>query len=100
MARDVSDATPITGRDDLVGWLAAGCKPAVKHRIGTEHEKIAFYQADHRPVPYDSGGRPGIRALLEEMGESLGWTPILDGAAIIGLADEVRGGAISIEPGG
>ena len=34
------------------------------------------------------------------MGESLGWTPILDGGKIIGLADEVNGGAISIEPGG
>ncbi len=100
MARDVSDSTPITGRDDLVGWLAAGCKPASRHCIGTEHEKIGFYRVDHRPVPYDDVERGGIRAVLEEIGESLGWTPIFDGAAIIGLADEANGGAISIEPGG
>jgi glutamate--cysteine ligase len=34
------------------------------------------------------------------MGRSLGWTPIFDGKNIIGLADDVGGGAISIEPGG
>ena len=98
MARDVSDSTPVSGRDDLVGWLASGCKPAHTHKIGTEHEKIGFYRHDLSPVPYD--GATGIRLILEEMGKALGWTPILDGANIIGLADEVGGGAISIEPGG
>ena len=29
-----------------------------------------------------------------------GWEPIHDGEAIIGLYDEVGGGAISLEPGG
>ena len=101
MARDVSDSTPISGRGDLVAWLESGCKPAARHRIGTEHEKIGFYRADLTPVPYEGApGAGGIRQLLEEMGESLGWTPILDGGKIIGLADEVNGGAISIEPGG
>lgn len=101
MARDVSDTTPIAGRADLVGWLAAGCKPAERHRIGTEHEKIGFYRAGHGPVPYaGSDGVGGVRQILEEMGRSLGWTPILDGSNIIGLADEAGGGAISIEPGG
>ena len=45
MARDVSDSTPISGRGDLVAWLESGCKPAARHRIGTEHEKIGFYRA-------------------------------------------------------
>ena len=102
MARDVSDTTPISGRADLIGWLAAGCKPANQHRIGTEHEKIGFYRADRTPVPYDgANGIGGIRQILEDMGRSLGWAPIVDGANIIGLADESgAGGAISIEPGG
>ena len=101
MARDVSDTTPITGRGDLVAWLESGCKPAARHRIGTEHEKIGFYRSDLTPVPYDGINEAGgIRQLLEEMGESLGWTAILDSGNIIGLADEVNGGAISIEPGG
>ena len=101
MARDVSDSTPIAGRGDLVAWLESGCKPAARHRIGTEHEKIGFYRHDLAPVPYEGkDGVGGIRQLLEEMGASLGWTPILDGNHIIGLADETNGGAISIEPGG
>lgn len=100
MARDVSDTTPIEGRDDLVGALAAGCKPAARHRIGTEHEKIGFYRDTFLPVPYDGiTGSGGIRLILEEMGRRLGWEPILDGSNIIGLAGG-DGGAISIEPGG
>ena len=101
MARDVSDTTPISERADLVGWLADGCKPAHRHKIGTEHEKIGFYRAGNAPVPYDGlNGIGGIRQMLQEMGQALGWEPILDGSNIIGLADERGGGAISIEPGG
>jgi glutamate--cysteine ligase len=102
MARDVSDSTPITSRDELVHWIEAGEKPARDFRIGTEHEKIPFYRQDHTPVPYL--GRPperqGIGALLADMQAQTGWTPILDGTNIIGLHDEAAGGAISLEPGG
>jgi glutamate--cysteine ligase len=101
MARDVSDTTPVTTRDDLVSWFASGCKPADTHKIGTEHEKIPFYRAGNMPVPYQgANGVGGIREILENMGHTLGWTPIYDGEFIIGLADESGGGAISIEPGG
>ena len=98
MARDQSDLTPIEGRDELVAWLAEGCKPKSAYRIGTEHEKFPFYAQDHAPVPYD--GPRGIEALLSGMQARTGWQPILDGEAIIGLFDEVGGGAISLEPGG
>ena len=99
MARDVTDTIPVSGRDDLVGWLAGGGKPASRHRIGTEHEKIGFRRVDLTPIPYE--GEDGIGRLLEEMGAALGWSPILDGGTVIGLTDEAGGGgAISIEPGG
>ncbi len=101
MARDVSDTTPLSGRDDLVAWIEAGCKPDAQHRIGTEHEKVPFYRADLAPVPYQGrDGVGGIRHILEGMRDTLGWEPILDGEHIIGLADETGGGAISLEPGG
>ncbi|MHB8886705.1 MAG: glutamate--cysteine ligase [Methylovirgula sp.] len=103
MARDVSDSTPITSRDELVAWIESGARAAHLFRVGTEHEKIAFYEADHTPVPYDgqpSLGRKGIRALLEGMQQQLGWAPITDGPNIIGLHDEASGGALSLEPGG
>jgi glutamate--cysteine ligase len=103
MARDVSDSTPITSRDELVAWIESGAKAAQDFRVGTEHEKLPFYLADHAPVPYaglPSQGREGIGALLKEMQALLGWLPIMDGDAIIGLHDEAEGGAISLEPGG
>jgi glutamate--cysteine ligase len=98
MARDVSDATPIGARDELVAWVAEGEKPRRAWRLGTEHEKIPFYRAGHAPVPYE--GEAGIRALLDGLSAETGWEPILDGNAIIGLYDGAGGGAISLEPGG
>jgi glutamate--cysteine ligase len=98
MARDQVDMTPIETRDELVAWLAEGCKPPSQFRIGTEHEKFAFTVGRHEPVPYD--GPRGIKALLDGMQMLLGWEPILDGGNIIGMADVTGGGAISLEPGG
>jgi glutamate--cysteine ligase len=98
MARDQSDPTPIESRDELVAWIAAGCKPASHWLIGTEHEKFPFYKADHSPVPYE--GDRGIRALMEGMQLLLGWEPIMEGDNPIGLVDVTGGGAISLEPGG
>jgi glutamate--cysteine ligase len=98
MARDVVDSEVVESRDALVAWLEAGCKPAGPFRVGTEHEKIPFYRADHSPVPY--GGERGIRALLEGMRARLGWDGIKDGENLIGLYDANGEGAISLEPGG
>lgn len=103
MARDVSNTTPITSRDELVAWIEGGAKPAEQFRIGTEYEKIPFYRADNSPVPYEGvaeRGQGGIRALLDGMRTKLGWAPVNDGPHIIGLYDETRGAAISLEPGG
>ncbi|MEP0323869.1 glutamate--cysteine ligase [Bauldia litoralis] len=98
MARDVSDATPIVSRDQLVESLASGCKPESRWRVGTEHEKFGFYLDTCAPVPYE--GPRGIRKLLEAMEGLLGWQPIYDHDKIIGLTDPTGLGAISLEPGG
>jgi glutamate--cysteine ligase len=98
MARDQVDLTPIERRDELVEWLAQGCKPKSQFRIGTEHEKFAFTLKGHRPVPYE--GRRGIRTLLEGMQHLLGWQPIMEADNVIGLFDVPGGGAITLEPGG
>jgi glutamate--cysteine ligase len=98
MARDTIDETPIRSRDQLVEWIAAGCKPPERFRIGTEHEKFPFRRADLSPVPYE--GPRGIRAILDGMQGLLGWQPIMEGEHIIGLLDVTGGGAISLEPGG
>ncbi len=98
MARDTSDATPLTDKESLVSYLSDGCKPESDFRIGTEHEKFAFFHPDNTPVPYE--GEASISALLNGMKDKLGWEPILDEGKIIGLAEPTGHGAISIEPGG
>ncbi|WP_333822179.1 glutamate--cysteine ligase [Pinisolibacter sp.] len=98
MARDTSDHRPIESRDALVAWIEAGARPRDRWKLGTEHEKFPFHVADRAPVPYD--GAVGIHALLEGLRDRTGWEPIFDGEAIIGLADDHGGGAISLEPGG
>ncbi|MCB8875560.1 glutamate--cysteine ligase [Acidisoma silvae] len=88
------DLTPIDGLSQLAGYFEAGCKPAARFRIGTEHEKFGFRHDTLAPPPYEPGG---IRAMLEGIGAD-GWTPILDKGQPIGLT---RGGAsVSLEPAG
>ncbi|HEY9216008.1 MAG TPA: glutamate--cysteine ligase, partial [Ancylobacter sp.] len=98
MARDQTDTQPIQSRDELVAWFEEGSKARQRFRIGTEHEKFPFTLEGLQPIPYEGPG--GIRALLEGMQELNGWEPIMEGETIIGLADTIGGGAISLEPGG
>ncbi|UHS55720.1 glutamate--cysteine ligase [Agrobacterium vaccinii] len=98
MARDTTDQTPISSAQELTDYLAEGCKPVEKFRIGTEHEKFAFFKGDNTPVPYF--GDASISALLKGMQDKLGWEPIIDEGNIIGLGEPNGMGAISIEPGG
>ena len=87
---------PIEDPRQLVDFLAAGCKPRERWRIGTEHEKFGFLTDTRAPLPYD--GPRSIRAIFEGLAARFGWTPVREGAAIIGLT---RAGAnISLEPGG
>lgn len=98
MARDTTDQTPLSSVSELTAYLAAGSKPKERFRIGTEHEKFAFFRDDNSPVPYF--GEASISALLTGMRGKLGWDEIIDAGNIIGLAEPSGMGAISIEPGG
>jgi glutamate--cysteine ligase len=89
-----TNATPITSTTQLAEYIAAGCKPAARFTIGTEHEKFGFSRATLAPPPYEPGG---IRALLEAMAGP-GWTPILDRGNPIGLKGD--NASISLEPAG
>ena len=97
MSSETQDATPIESVDQLVEWIAAGCKPAEQHRIGTEHEKFPFYTESLEPVPYE--GEKGIRALLEGMAKATGWERGYDDGRIVSLKAP-DGAGISLEPGG
>ncbi|MEM9431503.1 MAG: glutamate--cysteine ligase [Pseudomonadota bacterium] len=88
--------TPIEGRADLAGYLAAGCKPPERFLIGTEHEKFGYCLETLAPLPYD--GERSIRAVLEGLRDRFGWRPLFEGENIIGL--EKAGANVSLEPGG
>ena len=90
----------VRSRDDLVAWIAEGCKPKENWRIGTEHEKFPFHTGTLTPVAYE--GERSICALMEALVDRHGWEPIREGERIIALKrpDGAMGGNISLEPGG
>lgn len=83
---------PLT-KQDLVAYLASGCKPKEKWRIGTEHEKFGFQQSTLQPMKYEQ-----ISELLQGMGERFAWDKVMEGDFIIGLKQDKQ--SISLEPGG
>jgi glutamate--cysteine ligase len=85
----------ITGKAQLVAYLAAGAKPREDWRIGVEHEKFPFHLTDLSPVPY--AGEEGIGALLRGL-TRFGWQEIKEQDTVIGLSKESAN--ISLEPGG
>ncbi|KAM7278960.1 hypothetical protein ACFE04_006094 [Oxalis oulophora] len=83
---------PLT-KEDLVRYLASGCKPKQKWRIGTEHEKFGFELGTLRPIKYEQ-----IAELLNGIAERFDWEKIMEGDNIIGLKQGKQ--SISLEPGG
>ncbi|MEZ5775532.1 MAG: glutamate--cysteine ligase [Hyphomicrobiaceae bacterium] len=98
--QDGPDSPPISSRDELAAWLEAGCKPADRWVIGTEHEKFGFRLEDLAPIPYEGEG--GVRHVLDEMTRRYGYRPVVEGGNVIALVipDDQGGGTVSLEPGG
>ncbi|MBV9248629.1 MAG: glutamate--cysteine ligase, partial [Acetobacteraceae bacterium] len=94
-----ADATPVTSVRQLADYIAAGCKPRDRWRIGTEHEKFGFRLDDFSSPPYEpTDGQPGcIRDLLVGM-QHYNAQPILDRNNIIGLSQGAA--SVSLEPAG
>lgn len=86
---------PVANEQELVDYLARGCKPASAWRIGTEHEKFGYHLDDLRPLEYE--GDRGIRAMLEGL-QRFGWQPVMEGGNVIALS--MGGASVSLEPGG
>ncbi len=97
MAHTNTIAAPIESVAELVAHLESGCKPdRAAWRIGTEHEKFAFYRDTLAPVPYE--GERGIGALLNGLADRFGWRRIAEDGHVIAL--EHDGASITLEPGG
>ena len=85
----------IEHRDQLIAPMIKGEKPAAQWKIGTEHEKFVFSEADHHAPSYDEPG--GIRDLLLALTE-FGWTPVEENGKVIAMAG--ADGTVSLEPAG
>ncbi|HRO03255.1 MAG TPA: glutamate--cysteine ligase [Terricaulis sp.] len=97
MAKTKEKPAPVSGFADLVAHLESGSKPdRAAWRIGTEHEKFAFYKDTLEPVPYE--GERGIGALLNGLADNYGWSRVSEGENLIALAQD--GASITLEPGG
>ncbi|MDQ3229014.1 MAG: glutamate--cysteine ligase [Pseudomonadota bacterium] len=87
--------SPITGRDQLVEYLASGGKPKDAWGIGTEHEKFGFQLDDLRPPTFD--GERGIESVLKGL-TRFGWQPVEEHGRVIALQKD--GASVTLEPAG
>jgi glutamate--cysteine ligase len=86
---------PISGRAQLVDYIAQGEKPASAWRIGTEHEKFGFRLDDLRPPTWE--GPHGIGVLLDGM-TRFGWERVLENGKLIALLRDSA--SVTLEPAG
>jgi glutamate--cysteine ligase len=86
---------PITRREQLVGYIAAGEKPERDWRIGTEHEKFGFRLDNLRPLTWE--GPEGIGALLEGL-TRFGWQRVVEKDKLVALSR--NGASVTLEPAG
>lgn len=91
-----SGGGPIERYEQMVTYLADGCKPKSDWRIGTEHEKFGYCKDTLKPLPYE--GERSIEAVLSGLRDRFGWSPVVEGGKLIGL--EKDGANVSLEPGG
>ncbi len=92
-----SKPVKVESADELVAYLASGCKPENQWKLGTEHEKFGYTLDDLRPLPYS--GNCGINAILTGLSEKFDWQPVLENDQLIALLDDT-GASITLEPGG
>ena len=74
----------IENDNQLIEYLASGCKPKTDWRIGTEHEKFGYCKETLLPIPY-SGNR-SILAILKGLEKEYGWKTVKENNSIIGLS--------------
>ncbi len=92
-----ANQNPLENRQQLIDYLASGCKPKSEWKLGTEHEKFGYTINDMRPLPY--AGKRSIHAMLTGLASQYDWRPIEEQGKIIALLDDT-GASITLEPGG
>jgi glutamate--cysteine ligase len=95
--REFAASEPVRSIEDLVAGFRAAEKPAARHRLGIEHEKLVHRASDAAPAAY--GGDDGIDALLAELA-ALGYEPASEGQPPRVVALRRGQSTVSLEPGG
>ena len=74
----------IEKKEDLIEWFFQGCKTPENWRIGTEHEKFAYYKKDtsYEPLPYL--GDSSVKSLLNGLSK-FGWERVYENNQPIAL---------------
>ncbi|WP_341712826.1 glutamate--cysteine ligase [Erythrobacter sp.] len=85
----------IESRDQLIAPMQKGEKPKDAWRIGTEHEKLVYFQNDHRAPSYEEPN--GIHDILMALTE-FGWEPVEENGKVIAMRGD--DGTVSLEPAG
>ena len=80
---------------NLTDVFTEGERHAGATLIGAEHELLCLDQNGRVP---GYGGADGIAAVLNGLSEALGWHPVREGSAVIGL--EGPSASVTLEPGG
>lgn len=80
-------------KEDLVAYLASGCKPKADWRVGVENEKFGFHLDTVKPMNLSNIGE-----LLEGMASRFGYERIMEDGTVSGLQKD--GQSITLEPGG
>ena len=82
--------------EQMIEYIASGCKSKEDWRIGTEHEKFGYCKDTLQPLAYE--GERSIVAVLKGLRDRYNWIPIEESKKLIGL--QKNGANISLEPGG
>lgn len=87
---------PIECKQQLIDYIAEGCKPKSDWKVGTEHEKFGFHRDNLQPLHYHEPG--GIKDILTGLAEQFDWQPEYEGEHVVALKRD--GCSITLEPGG
>lgn len=94
--RDRAGQEPIHHPEELAGWFAVGNKPRERWGTGLEYERLGVFTDSGQAIPYS--GEPGsLRAILEDLARSHGWTAWREEGCPIALSKDDTW--LTLEPG-
>jgi glutamate--cysteine ligase len=88
--------TVITREEDLHTYFDAGSRARENWGVGVEYERFGVFRDSGRPLPYS--GPVSVEAVLRELVEHRGWTPLEEDGHLIEVSR--RGTRLTLEPGG